>query len=233
MKVPISPRLLACCKFVSPGSRIADIGCDHGYLSIYLLTNKIAVSAIAADIREKPLAKAVENAVRYGVREQMTFYLSDGVQKIPQDFDTMVCAGMGGDTMISILSSAPWLKSSRYTLILQCQTKTHLLRRYLSDTGWKIQEEAILKDGKFIYTVMRVRWEPDCVLTPGQCYFPFALLNGPDELKAAHYRWITEGLRITVTGHGASADPWQVAALDELEQLSEQADLRWLKEEFK
>lgn len=230
MKVPISSRLLACCKFVAPGSRIADVGCDHGYLSIYLLTNHIASSAIAADIREKPLAKAVENAERYGVRAQMTFCLSDGVQKIPRDFDTLVCAGMGGDTMVSILTSAPWLKSSRYTLILQCQTKTHLLRRYLSDSGWKIQKEAILKDGKFIYTVMCVSWNPYCALTPGQCYFPLAVLSGPDDLKAAHYRWITEGLRISVRGHGPSADPWQVSALKELEQLPQQNNLQWLKE---
>ena len=55
MKLPISDRLLACAGFVAPGERVADIGCDHGYLSIHLLTNGIAQSCIASDINEQPL----------------------------------------------------------------------------------------------------------------------------------------------------------------------------------
>ena len=62
MKLPISQRLLACCAFVHPGDRVADIGCDHGYLGIHLLTNGIASSVIAADIRESPLQSAIRNA---------------------------------------------------------------------------------------------------------------------------------------------------------------------------
>jgi hypothetical protein len=53
MKLPISDRLLACAGFVCKGDRVADVGCDHGYLSIYLLTNGIAKSCIASDINEQ------------------------------------------------------------------------------------------------------------------------------------------------------------------------------------
>ena len=119
MKLPLSSRLLACCQFVKPGDRVADIGCDHGYLGIHLLKNGIASSMIEADINEGPLDSARRNAVKFGVRDKMSFHLSDGVQSIPRDFDCMVCAGMGADTMMSILSAAPWLKNSRYRLILQ------------------------------------------------------------------------------------------------------------------
>ena len=119
MKIPISDRLLACAAFVAPGDRVADIGCDHGYLSIYLLTKGIASSCIASDVKEQPLLSAVRNAEKYGVREKMEFYLSDGVRSIPRDFDTLVCAGMGADTIVSILDAAPWLQSSHYRLILQ------------------------------------------------------------------------------------------------------------------
>ena len=112
MKIPLSARLQACCNFICPGDRVADIGTDHGYLGIWLLEQGIASSVIAADIVPGPLSAAKSNAAKFGFSDRMEFYLSDGVQSIPRDFDTMVCAGMGGDTMISILSAAPWLKDN-------------------------------------------------------------------------------------------------------------------------
>ena len=197
MKLPISDRLLACAGFVAPGDRVADIGCDHGYLSIHLLLNGIAKSAIASDVREQPLLSAVRNAEKYGVRDQMEFYLSDGVRNIPRDFDTMVCAGMGADTMTSILEAAPWLQSTKYRLILQCQSKTPMLRRYLSENGWRITEESVLRDGRFLYTVMEVYYQPDYPrLTAGEWYFPPALLENPSTDVPAYYQWVIDGLRI-------------------------------------
>ena len=148
MKLPISDRLLACAGFVCPGDRIADIGCDHGYLSIHLLQSGVASSAICSDIRPQPLQSAIRNAEKYGLRHQMEFYLSDGVRNIPHDFDTLICAGMGADTMVSILEAAPWLKDEKYRLILQCQSKTPMLRQYLSDNGYTIIQESVLKDGR-------------------------------------------------------------------------------------
>ena len=62
MKLPLSTRLLGCAGFVNRGDRVADIGCDHGYLSIHLLTNGIAKSCIASDVAEGPLQSAMRNA---------------------------------------------------------------------------------------------------------------------------------------------------------------------------
>lgn len=73
MKVPISNRLLLCAEFVPRGSRAADIGTDHGYLSIYLLREGICPFVTAADLREQPLQKARENAARFGVSEKCGF----------------------------------------------------------------------------------------------------------------------------------------------------------------
>lgn len=228
MKLPLSPRLLACAGFIAPGSRVADIGCDHGYLGIHLLTSGIASSMIESDINEGPLQSALRNAHKYGVADRMTFYLSDGVQNIPRDFDALVCAGMGGDTMVHILSSAPWLKSERYRLILQCQSKTPLLRRYLSENGWRITEEAVLRDGKFLYTVMEVYYEPGYPrLTVGQWYFPPALLEAPGEALPDYYQRLICGLKIA-TAH--KDDPEKKQALEELEALASDPKLRFLTE---
>ena len=231
MKLPISDRLLACCGFVSPGERVADIGCDHGYLAIHLLQTGKARSVIAADINEGPLLSAVRNAEKYGVRDKIEFYLSNGAQKIPRDFDTMVCAGMGADTIVSILEAAPWLQDAKYRLILQCQSKTPMLRRYLSETGFRIYEESVLRDGRFLYTIMEVSWRPEHPkLTPGEWYFPPALLENPSHDVPAYYRWVVGGLEVS-TAH--QDDPAKKQILAELKALAETPELTWLKEEKK
>lgn len=227
MKLPISKRLQVCAGFVSQGERVADIGCDHGYLGIYLLLNNIASSIIAADINPGPLQAAVTNSEKYGVREKIQFFLSDGVSNIPRDFDTLVFAGVGGDTMIAVLNAAPWLKDDKYRFILQCQSKTPLLRQYLSENGWRIMEESVLQDGKFLYTVMEVSYYPGYTLTPGECYFPPALLENPSIYLPAYYRWVLTGLQLSVSHKN---DPFQTAALQELTALPQRPELAFLKE---
>lgn len=229
MNLPLSSRLQVCAGFVSPGERVADIGCDHGYLSIYLLQKGIARSVIAADINEGPLQSAVRNAEKFGVSENISFYLSDGARNIPRDFDTLICAGMGGDTMVHILQCAPWLNNEKYRLILQCQSKTPVLRRFLSENGWRIAEESVLRDGKFLYTVMEVWYQPDYPrLTVGEWYFPPALLENPSEAVPDYCRWVMRGLRITLAHQD---DPEKAQALAELEELLKNPDLSFLSEE--
>ena len=220
MKLPISQRLLACCDYVSPGAVVADVGCDHGYLSIHLLETGLARQVYASDIRPGPLDSAVKNANKYGVSQHISFYLSDGVQALPRDFDTLVCAGMGADVMISILDKAPWLRDERYRLILQCQSKTPMLRRYLSQTGWTIRREQVLRDGRFLYTVLEALWGPGEPLTPGQCHVSPALLNGNGPLLPEYIAWVREHLGLSVN-HKSHPDPWETEAYKELCALEE------------
>lgn len=219
MKLPISARLLACCDYIAPGDRVADIGCDHGYLGIYLLQNGISPSTIEADIRPGPLSAAVKNGEIYGVKDKMTFCLSDGAQSIPRDFDTLVCAGMGADVMVSILSAAPWLQDNQYRLVLQCQSKAPVLRKYLTDTGWHIRREQVLKDGRFLYTVMDCVWEPGHLLTPGECCISPALLSSGCPLLPDYIAWIRDHLALSVRSQGDRADTFEIDALKELERL--------------
>lgn len=201
MNLPtLSNRLAACCNFVNAGDIVADIGCDHGYLGIYLLLKGIAKSVIAADINQQPLDSAYINAHKYCVKDKMALYLSDGANNIPREFDTMVCAGMGADTIISILEGAPWLKTDKYRLVLQCQSRRPELRKYLYDNGWQIREEVLAQDGKFIYPVMLATFEPTSQLTPGGYHMPPALLMSNDPLLPAFYDRVVDGLRTTVTG---------------------------------
>ncbi len=228
MHLPLSKRLQVCSGFVAPGDRVADIGCDHGYLGIYLLLNNVAASVIAADINEMPLQSAIRNAQKFGTKDRMQFFLSDGAKNISRDFDTLICAGMGADTMISILEGAPWLQSSQYRLILQCQSKTPALRQYLSEKGWRITDEKVLRDGRFLYTVMEAKWEPDYPkLTVGQWYFPPALLINPDPELPEYFDRLLFRLHRALNGQAEQADPNMLLALQELEN---DESLGWLKE---
>ncbi len=200
MKLPLSNRLLACCSFVHPGDRVADVGCDHGYLSIHLLQNGIASSAIASDVNEQPLQSAKHNAAKFGVQDKITFQLSDGVQNIPRDFDCMVCAGMGADTMMSILDAAPWLKSEKYRLILQCQSKRPELRKYLYQQGYAIRRETLAQDGKFIYPIMEVVFAPGENLSGAEYYITPALLKSGSPLLPAFLDRVIDGVQKTVDG---------------------------------
>lgn len=200
MKLPLSNRLLACCGFVRPGDRVADIGCDHGYLGIHLLQSGVASSVIAADVNTAPLQCARENALKFGVQDRMLTYLSDGVQQIPRDFDTMVCAGMGADTMISILSAAPWLQNSQYRLILQCQSKRPELRQYLAAGGFAITRETLARDGKFIYPVTEVVYQPGQAPAPWEYYATKQLLDDNSPLLPLFLKRVIGGLEDSLPG---------------------------------
>ena len=226
MKLPLSNRLLACASFVRPGDRVADIGCDHGYLGLRLLQSGTAQRIIAADVNEGPLLSAIRNAEKFGLRGKMRFYLSDGFRNVPRDFDCAVCAGMGADTMISILEAAPWLRSESYRLILQCQSKRPELRRYLSDHGFRICRETLARDGKFIYPVMEVTYGPAEPLTDAQCHISPALLASGSELLPEFLERVTGGLETTVTGlahSGGEKYEYYKKLLQEVKELAEGA----------
>ena len=211
MKIPLSPRLRACCNFITPGHRVADVGTDHGYLGIWLLREGICPSVIAADIGEGPLSAAKANAQRFGLADKMQFCLSDGVQDIPRDFDTLVIAGMGAQTMIHILENGPWLAGR--TMVLQPQNKANMLRAWLSHKGWHIRREQLVRDGRFIYAVMDVIYEPAPLLTPGQCWLSPALLTCDHPDLPEYIQRTLSTLR-----KNALSDPECQLALTELEE---------------
>lgn len=224
MKLPLSERLLACCSFVNPGDRVADVGCDHGYLGIHLLLEGVARSVIASDINEMPLDSARRNAEKYGVAEKITFHQSSGVRHIPHNFDTLVCAGMGADTIMSILADAPWLRDPKYRLILQCQSKRPDLRKYLYRHGYAIRRETLAKDGKFLYPVMEVIYEPCPEPKPEEYYVTPALLASGSPLVPEYLDRVTNVVEKIVTGHACAEDPTLPEYMAILEALEKTRD---------
>lgn len=155
----LSKRLKAIADMVTTGSRTADVGCDHGFVSIYLYENKIAPKVYAMDLREGPLKRAREHIAAKGFSDYIETRLSDGVEALaPGEADTLICAGMGGRLMAEILSKGHEKTAAMRELILQPQSELRYFREFLRQNGYAILTENMVKeDGKF-YPIIKAAY---------------------------------------------------------------------------
>ncbi|MCD8129808.1 MAG: class I SAM-dependent methyltransferase [Lachnospiraceae bacterium] len=138
-------RLKAAADMIPFYDTVCDIGCDHGYLSIYLLQQKKAHHMIAMDVNRGPLERAAENARLFGMEERMELRLSDGLKKVsPGEADFFVCAGMGGKLVMKIMSDHPRVTASMKGALLQPQSDIGAVRRFVYELGWHIEQEDIV-----------------------------------------------------------------------------------------
>ena len=153
----LSLRLSAIADMVTEGNRLVDVGCDHGYLPVYLIQQKKIPSAIAMDVRKGPLSMAQEHIRQFGLEEYIQTRLSDGLAALRAgEGDSLVIAGMGGPLMERILTDGKSVRDSFSELILQPQSDIPHFRRFIQSEGWEIVEEKMVEeDGKF-YPMMRV-----------------------------------------------------------------------------
>ena len=166
----LTPRLQAIAEQVPQGARLADVGTDHGYLPVWLLCSGRIDSAIAADLREGPLDRSRETARRFGVAERISFRLCDGLSAIrPEEVDTVVIAGMGGETIVSILEAAPWTKEGTL-LLLQPMTRCAELRLWLQKNGYQIAGERIACEGDRLYNILSVTGGEMPPLSPAELW---------------------------------------------------------------
>ncbi len=159
--VQLSKRLQALADMVTPGNRVADVGCDHGFLSIYLVQQGISPYVIAADVRTGPLSAAEAHVAEHRLEAYIETRLSDGLEKYhPGEADTLICAGMGGPLMQRILMEHEDVTLAFKELILQPQSELWEFRVFLRKRGFAVTEENILcEDGKY-YFMFRVT--PGC-----------------------------------------------------------------------
>ena len=148
-------RLSLCADMVREGSRLADIGTDHGYLPIALCISGKINSALACDINPLPLRSARDNIEKYTLSDRIQTRLSDGLKEVrPDEVDDVVIAGMGGELIRDILSAAPWVQDGEKHLVLQPMTHHEDLIKWLYESGFEIGcQKAALDDGKY-YTVI-------------------------------------------------------------------------------
>lgn len=155
----LSERLRMNVSLVPGGARAADIGCDHGYASIWLAVHGIADKVIAMDINKGPIERAAKHISDAGLKDVIECRQSDGMEKlIPGEVDTLMIAGMGGPLMIEILSARSDVLEKVNTLILQPQSEIGVVRAYLPRNGFAITaEKACIEDGKYYFSMKAER----------------------------------------------------------------------------
>ncbi len=153
----LSRRLQRIADYVTVGKRTADIGCDHGWVSIYLVKNKISPSVIAMDVREGPLNRAEKHVQEYHLEDKIETRISDGMAALkPGEVESVVIAGLGGPLMIRILEEGDLVAAELEEMILSPQSELEKVRRFLASKGWKtVREEMVFDEGKY-YTIMKV-----------------------------------------------------------------------------
>lgn len=181
----LSSRLRAIAAMVEKGSRLADIGTDHGYLPIRLLEEKRISMAIAMDVKDGPLLRARAHVEERGFSELIKLRLSDGFSALaPGEADVAVIAGMGGRLIIRILEDGKKTARSLRYLILSPQSELFSVRHYLLENGYGIlAEEMVLDEGKY-YTVLKAAYgrKTDMEDAPWdyieKCYGRYLLCSG-------------------------------------------------------
>ncbi len=149
-------RLLAAAALVRKGRVVADIGCDHGKLAVYLVKSGKSPRVIAVDSRPLPLARAQALVKQCNVSEHVDCRLGDGLTVIlPNEVEDILIAGLSGETIRDILLKADWLPSSKVNLVLQPTTRAPLLRRFLCEAGFTIEEEQAVQENTRAYTNIR------------------------------------------------------------------------------
>lgn len=197
----LTPRLRQVMEFVRPGVPVADVGTDHAYLAVYLVNSGKSPRCIASDINSGPLARARETVLKYGAEDKVELRLSDGLDGYPSEAARdIVIAGMGGELILSIVKSCPWLRNPDVRLVLQPMTAQPELRKGLYAEEFEILREAVAREGDKLYLVISVRYtgvqkhmdELFCVAG--------TLPENDDELSADYLRWQAEVMRKRAAG---------------------------------
>ena len=162
MTIPnLSQRLRCAASLVRQDSLVADVGTDHAYLPIALLSEGRIRGGVVSDIHKGPIARATEHIRAYGMADKLTSVLCDGLCGLadyrPED---ILILGMGGELIARILADAPWTKDPHIRLILQPMTHPEALRAFLCGAGYTIVEEALVKEEK-IYQILCAEYTGD------------------------------------------------------------------------
>lgn len=209
---------------------VIDVGTDHGYLPVELAKRGYTGHIFASDIRPGPLSVAVNNAERAGVSDKIRFLLCDGLDACPPDeVDTIVVAGMGGDTICRVLDRAEWCMDSRYKLVLQPMTKQEVLRYWLVNNEMEITQERLAEDGGTIYQVIAARLGAPAKLCDAELYAGSFSMLREEALFTAHLEGLIRRFEKAAAGSGCSLTPEKRATAEiyaaVLEKLKEELNV--------
>jgi tRNA (adenine22-N1)-methyltransferase len=152
----LSKRLLTVAGYLPECDCIADIGCDHGMLGLYLLHSGKCKTVLATDISDRSLQKARVLFERFGVESRVATIRADGFPS-NGSYQAAVVAGIGGTQTMRILFSGADVVKQLTTLVLQPADDVAGLRRSLMESGYGITGETIVYEGRY-FPVIAARY---------------------------------------------------------------------------
>ena len=156
--IELSKRMQSVADMIQPCDAVGDIGCDHAFVSIYLVEQRRAKRVIASDVRRGPNAIAKRNIEAMNLSDQIEIRMGDGLDTIvPGEVNAVVLAGMGGMLMIDILERGEEVVTRCDQLVLQPQSDIEKVRRYLAEKGYHLADEQMLIDAGKYYNLLDVR----------------------------------------------------------------------------
>jgi len=150
----LSLRLSAIYEMV-PYAITADIGSDHGKLMIALFNDGRIPKGYAVENKKGPYSRLVEALKEAHIEDDIIPLFSDGISELPPCVSTIVLAGMGGETIIKILSSHLENLKRVQTIIVDAHTSTPKLRKYISDLGFTIADERMVREDGVYYEIIK------------------------------------------------------------------------------
>ncbi len=162
----IDSRIKAILNFVEKNSRVADIGADHGYLSIELVKSGRASFVIATDKNFGPLDAAKKNIAAAGLSDFIDVRLGDGLKVLREgEVDTICIAGMGGALIAEILSNSPEILKTARQLILQPMNAVEKVQAWLKNNSWYVADIELAEVGCIIYEIISAVKNPALIAT--------------------------------------------------------------------
>jgi tRNA (adenine22-N1)-methyltransferase len=159
----LNKRLDAVKELIEPCDVLMDVGSDHGFLPLYLLSNRIIKKAVIGDLNHGPLEQARKN-FRDFTNLNYVFVLSDGISAYHDKLDAVVIAGMGFETIQNILVQDINRFKEIPQIIIQSNTKVDKLREFLNKNDFTILDELLVKDRKYYYPVIKVKYNQNCLV---------------------------------------------------------------------
>lgn len=146
-------RIEAISQLIDNDESVIDIGCDHGFLAKMLRIKGNNKLIICSDNKIGPLNNARNNLIGY---DNIYFELTDGVDNIDTVCDVCVLAGMGHNTVISIIENNENYFRNCKKIIIQVNSVVGQMRQYLSNHKFQIIDECMVYDYKY-YQIMVVK----------------------------------------------------------------------------
>ncbi len=150
----LTKRLAAVCGELERCDTFADVGCDHGYCTLYMLEKGLCRTAQISDISAKSLKKAQALLSAYIAEGRVCPVVCDGLAGVDRGTEQVLIAGMGGEEIVKILSDG-FLPPK---LVLQPMKNAEKVRAFLLGRGYALlHDHTFYADKKFYDLIKAVK----------------------------------------------------------------------------